>query len=259
VRSVIGECLHAINELGGRVVSVTTDGFITDVEDLESKIDGYLLHQFQSARVELSGDGQGLELKNAGCGVMAWSTRGQMGYGSKILATTGFQHTKYFDKRELFGVLESVMKSDAKVIEYQQSSLRSASEIYKKGGHVTMKYRDQLFRMHFDNRRVLAWETSIPSGQEVLIDSTPITTVKEGENLRFIGSLVKKKLYGKYTSSVGKSKYSSSLELVVRSFVKGAVSTPPDFNLPECFDTGVKLMDFVKSYNPEIKLSLSSI
>lgn len=38
VRSVIGEILHVIPELGGRVVSVTTDGFITDIEDLESKV-----------------------------------------------------------------------------------------------------------------------------------------------------------------------------------------------------------------------------
>jgi hypothetical protein len=38
VRTVIGECLHNINVLGGRVVSVTTDGFITDIEDLEKKL-----------------------------------------------------------------------------------------------------------------------------------------------------------------------------------------------------------------------------
>jgi hypothetical protein len=38
IRSVVGECLHNIDKLGGKVVSVTTDGFITNVKDLESKI-----------------------------------------------------------------------------------------------------------------------------------------------------------------------------------------------------------------------------
>jgi hypothetical protein len=32
IRSVIGECLHNIQTLGGKVVSVTTDCFITDLK-----------------------------------------------------------------------------------------------------------------------------------------------------------------------------------------------------------------------------------
>jgi high-affinity K+ transport system ATPase subunit B len=38
MRSVIGDLLHSVGELGGRVVSVTTDGFITDIMDLEDKV-----------------------------------------------------------------------------------------------------------------------------------------------------------------------------------------------------------------------------
>ena len=38
IRSVIGECLQNIYKIGGRVVSVTTDGFVTDIEDLESRL-----------------------------------------------------------------------------------------------------------------------------------------------------------------------------------------------------------------------------
>ncbi|KAI5849914.1 hypothetical protein GGS23DRAFT_591647 [Durotheca rogersii] len=37
-RALIGECLHNIHLLGGRVISVTTDGFIADVKDLENKL-----------------------------------------------------------------------------------------------------------------------------------------------------------------------------------------------------------------------------
>jgi hypothetical protein len=51
--------------------------------------------------------------------------------------------------------LVEVLKSNEKTLEFVQSRLRSASDIYKKGGHVTMLYRDQVFRMHFDNRRLL--------------------------------------------------------------------------------------------------------
>jgi hypothetical protein len=69
---VIGECLHSIHGLGGKVVSVTTDGFITNVLDLEDKIsDGFLLNCYKQIRYELSGDNQGLEIKSVGCGVMA--------------------------------------------------------------------------------------------------------------------------------------------------------------------------------------------
>ena len=58
-------------------------------------------------------------------------------------------------KKELLTLLEGCLKSEVKTIEYVQSSLRSASEIYKEGGNVTPKYRDQQFRMHYDNRRLL--------------------------------------------------------------------------------------------------------
>jgi hypothetical protein len=38
IRCVIGECLNNIQLLNGTIVSVTTDGFITDVADLETKL-----------------------------------------------------------------------------------------------------------------------------------------------------------------------------------------------------------------------------
>lgn len=69
---MIGECLHGIQELGGKVVSVTTDGFITNIESLEEKISkGFLLNHYKKIRDVLSGDGQGLELKSEGFGIMA--------------------------------------------------------------------------------------------------------------------------------------------------------------------------------------------
>ena len=66
IRSVIGECLHNIQYLGGSVVSVTTDGFITDVEDLENKLLKLseskitLLLEYRQIRDLLSGENSGL-------------------------------------------------------------------------------------------------------------------------------------------------------------------------------------------------------
>ena len=37
-RAVVGECLNNVEKLGGSVVSVTTDGFISDIDNLEDKI-----------------------------------------------------------------------------------------------------------------------------------------------------------------------------------------------------------------------------
>lgn len=183
-----------------------------------------------------------------------------MGDKSKILATTGFQNRQYVDKAELYNLLRSVLKTESKMIEYIQTSLRTAGEIYKKGGNVTMKYRDQIFRMHFDNRRVLTGETTIPSGIEQMLDSQPLKNVKLGENLRFIGSLSKKRLYGKYTSGPSKAKYVSDSEISVRNFIKGMVSSPPLFNLPpNSYTSRSQLQEFLKGYNPLVNISVESI
>ena len=76
IRSIIGECLHAISKIGGKVVSVTTNGFITNLENLESKIEGnFLLKEFKNIRLSLSNNNSGLELKSTGKGVISGSTR----------------------------------------------------------------------------------------------------------------------------------------------------------------------------------------
>lgn len=262
IRSIVGECLQSIQNVGGLVVSVTTDGFITNVSDLEIKLlNNYLFGEFKKIRTTLSSDCTGLEIKSEGKGVIAWSTRGQIGIESKIIATTGFQHGVYGNKTELLGGLIATVKSENKTLEFIQRRLRSATDIYKKGGNVTMHSRDQLFRMHFDNRRVLEWETTIPATIEGLSDSKPLTNVNQGKNLRFIAKLSKNKQYGKYTG-VAKivSKYNNRDEIAVRNFLKGLLSTPPKFNLNrEEFKTYQSIVDFIKEYNPKIIVTRDSL
>jgi hypothetical protein len=73
VRSVIGELLHFIAELDGLVVSVTTDGFITNISDLEEKCNTPLFTQYKRLRYSLSKDdkGVGLEIKAVGKGIVS--------------------------------------------------------------------------------------------------------------------------------------------------------------------------------------------
>lgn len=74
---MIGECLHNIQTLGGRVVSVTTDGFITDIKDLETKLlklpreKTVLLRRYKELRDKLSGNSEALEIKSNGKGVVS--------------------------------------------------------------------------------------------------------------------------------------------------------------------------------------------
>jgi hypothetical protein len=62
----------------GLAVSVTTDGFITNIENLEDKImskinpkDFSLLKEFSRLREELSGNPEALELKRSGQGIIS--------------------------------------------------------------------------------------------------------------------------------------------------------------------------------------------
>lgn len=70
IRAVIAETLNNIEKMGGRVISVTTDGFITDVENLEEKLlaleDKYipLLKYYRIVRRMLSKDPAAFEEKN---------------------------------------------------------------------------------------------------------------------------------------------------------------------------------------------------
>jgi len=71
---VIGELLHKIQELGGKVVSVTTDGFLTDIENLETFHKGgcfSLFNEYKKMREKLSGNDSGLELKKTTKGIVS--------------------------------------------------------------------------------------------------------------------------------------------------------------------------------------------
>ena len=149
-------------------------------------------------------------------------------------------------------------------MEYVQSRLRSASDIYKQGGHVTPVYRDQLFRMHYDNRRLIV-EPEKPADfdnfNNCLLDSKPVRNVNEALNLRFISKISKAGLYSKQTRGGGVSNtYKTYEDLAVRNFLKGLLADPPKFNLNrDDLNSQKKILEFLESYHPSIKYTLSGL
>lgn len=86
-----------------------------------------------------------------GVGLLSWSSRGQYGIEGWISAATGYRMPK---KAGYFDEMSKVFHGD-KTINYVVQRLTTANRIAKKGGHVIMHRNDQVFRLHFDNRRVI--------------------------------------------------------------------------------------------------------
>ena len=265
IRSIIGECLHNISLIGGKIVSVTTDGFITDLVDLESKLNvsltNCLLTEFQKLRKELCGDETALEVKHFGKGVISWTTRGQFSKDANIKATTGFQSRNY-TADELDQLFKQILSSSEKSLEYIQSSLRSAKDIYKDGGHVTMVYKDQIFRLQFDNRRIIIVPEEFSNSvdfSKILLDSKPVPNVEYCRNLRFLGKLNKQRIYNKLSSTLTGNKYKDYSDLAIRNFIKGLLSSPQRFGLDNSLTNYSEIIVFIQGFKPKIKISKFSI
>lgn len=153
IRTVISEIMNDIHNKGGLVVSCTTDGFITDLPDLENVNSGEFSVIYRKARFNLNPENDCvLELKNTELQeLLSWKTRGQMGYTSKINAFTGYQDSKPF--RERIELMNNAFDGD-KMIKFIQFSLRGATDILKSGeGSVTPFYQEMYFSLVYDNRR----------------------------------------------------------------------------------------------------------
>jgi hypothetical protein len=274
IRSVIGECLHNIQTLGGQVVSVTTDGFITDLTDLETKLlnlpvkDTLLLRKYRSLRTDLT-DGkipEALEIKSQGKGVISWTTRGQLGIEGNMIAATGFQRGG-FEKRELLEIFAKTMASTNKVFEYTRKTLRSAKDIFNKGGHVTMTFKEQMFRLLHDNRRQMLEPEWIKSSKyadfsKILLDSIPLLNIKQCKTLRFISKFPITTPFNKNNTNRADTTYKTNIQIGVRNFIKVYYSSNEKFGLTGKEFRNVKdLITFINGHvsTKDIKISTSSI
>jgi hypothetical protein len=125
-----------------------------------------------------------------------------------------------------------------KEFEYTQSSLRSAKDIFKQGGHVTEKFKDQKVRVLYDNRREIVELENHEKCEGFdlsnrLLDSKPFNTKEDCLHFRFLSKFTQKKNFLKSVSLSKKSKnvYKSKIEIGVRNFIKGYLSKVPCFGL----------------------------
>jgi hypothetical protein len=273
IRGVIGECLHNIHKLGGKVVSVTTDGFITNIRDLETKLLDLepakipLFSLFRSLRITLTGDlnTESLELKHKTKGIISWSTRGQLGFEGKLKATTGFQSHDY-TRDELVKSFKEVLAREDKQFDYTMYSLRSAKDVFKKGGHVMTIAKNQKVRLLHDNRRVIL-EPSGFTGHDMsnrLFDSKPHQTAINCKKVRFLSRFANNMPYLRNlpVKNNSRAKYKTFLEIGVRSFIKGYLAKEPCFGLKGYeFTCYRELMNFILGFDlsKDIRITKQSI
>jgi hypothetical protein len=272
IRSVMGECLHNIWKMGGKVVSATTDGFITDIEGLEQKLlnlpqkEAPLFQNYKLLIEMLDKDGAtALEVKHEGKGIVSWATRGQLGLDSKIKATVGFQGRGY-SHDEIVSFYTKALSSEEKEFEYTQSSLRSAKDIFKQGGHVTEKLKDQIVRVLYDNRREIIESENFEGFDlsNILLDSKPVKDKDVSLHFRFVSKFCQKKSYLKSVNLTKsfKTRYKSYLEIAIRNFIKGYLAKEPYFGLRGSeFLTYGEIIHFIYGFDQakSIKLTRSSI
>lgn len=211
IRSVVGECLHNIQKLGGKLVSVTTDGFITILVDLENKLltlpeeDIILLLKYRLLRTDLSGVCDALEVKTHGRGIISRTTRGQQGIEGDVAGATGLQK-KGYDKKELTTLLKKTLKDSLNLFEFIRSSWRSAKDIFTKGGHVKEVLKDKTFRLFYENRRKIVEprEFKVSNSLDlsaILLDREPLANVNHCKTLRFLSKLPINLPYNKTNSN----------------------------------------------------------
>jgi len=253
IRGVIGELLHGVQILGGTAVSVTTDGFITDIKDLENKILKNALFKkslFAEYR-KVRNNTDIIETKNEGLGIMSWSTRGQLSVNANILAATGFQRGN-LSLQEIHNLfLETLLKD--KELFFIQKQLRSGKDIFKKGGHVTDILSDKIYRLLYDNKRFIIEEKG-----KTLLDSRPLNTIDEGSLLRYISKLPKVSLYSINISNPNSGKYKNKQDLMVRNFIRALLNNMFNLN-SDYFKNYAEIIEYLKEFDKSISISENSI
>ena len=219
VRSLISELLNATNILGGKICAVTTDGFVTNIENLEEKVlslfakinyKNSFLQDYRNIRQKLSKDPSALEIKTSVRGLIQWTTRGQISCDPQnpfIAAMTGFQKNQFKHDKNVEMVTNS-MNSNNKIF-YLQKRLTGALENYKNNSQVSMLSHLSVFRTIFDSKRNL-----IPSKDSMLF-SKPYSHINDALLARTMLNNFKSGIYSDtYTP---KSTFVSSSSIIIET------------------------------------------
>lgn len=155
---------------------------------------------------------------------------------------------------ELGEYLSDALDSPTKKFTFINKNLRSASDIFKKGGHVTAVFKDQSFSLLYDNKREIKDEIVLTPS---LKDSVPITNATQALIFRTLSQTAGKNSYHKTLPRGSVKKYKNTLEIGVRNFIKGLFSN--QFNLnPETFKNYNEIISFINSFKGSSKYRLTA-
>jgi hypothetical protein len=165
------------------------------------------------------------------------------------MAMTGYQkgNNKISD---VYSNVSDVLLTKEKSFNFLTSRLRSAKDIYLKGGHVTMIYSDQIYRLMFDNKRIIL-DKDI---NVTLFDSKPLKNIEEGKMLRYISKLPKTISYSKMSGSGSINLYKSNEELMIRNFIKALLRGELNLN-SDSFKNYHEIVKFIKDYKSDFTIS----
>jgi hypothetical protein len=142
---------------------------------------------------------------------------------------------------------------------YIQDSLRSANDIYKRGGHVTKKFMDKSFSVLYNNKRFIIDVDPI-TGKEIspqgnLLDSRPLERLedflllKQKKDLVRVEKHVNDKAYNRTIEKM-RSKYTSYIDLGIRRFISVVCIKGLDQSF---FKNNDHIISFIEGYNDELK------
>jgi hypothetical protein len=271
VRAVLGEVIRQVNLKGGKIISCTTDGLITNMPGLLNDLDlnSKLLSIYSGLRQEISGSDAILEIKHAVKGIISWSTRGQLGIEAihanpiidsnkpakppkNISAMTGFQ-PRHFSMDDRINIVENAFKENALTINFAQRSLRKVPDIFKDGGHVTAKVSEKSFRLVYDNRREIIDTGVHPS--TALLYSKPFLNKNIATTIKVIGKLGSD-LYAPNSEYSVKSGAKDYNDIALRSFIRALLQNK--LNIINPFSNYNEVIDFIDS-TFDVKLKPSYI
>jgi hypothetical protein len=268
IRALLAEIMNNIQSIKGKIVSVTTDGFITDVPDLENllldKINkgewkGDLLLLYRTWRSEITNGAkpEALEVKQSGPNMMSWTTRGQLSTESGIAALTGLQRNSFNDLNHIASVVKELFNSDDKTLEFISMRLRTASDILKKGGHVTSVLADKSWSIIFDNKRKIKVQGGITDYRTKLFFTEPHLTVDDAWGFRTFNKTVKTGDYEVGESKLTLGRYKSEIDLTIKSFIKAL--THNQFGLNSDGFTNNQIKDLISSFNGDYLITVKDI
>lgn len=198
------------------------------------------------ARTKLDSPREILELKYYDSkGIYSWTTRGQLGKGSKIRAMTGYSPGGK-DLEEIRQLVKEGFLNSNRTIPFIQRSLDSGTDIFKKGGPASMSYKEKYFNLTYDNRRRLFTDEEKVKNFDFSNDylySIPHINVDDCRNFRSLTRLSGNK-YLKESSILKVTGDKSYISLAVRMFLRAYKQAPDLFGLDTNNLTKEKLSRF---------------